>query len=229
VEKGNWVFDATKPYRTEAVSNVTPNAVWQQLLALLERQSLEAGQDGGAFGVQTYREAQYAMAALADEVFLRLDWDGREAWQDHLLEFRLFQTHCAGEELFERIEKLLRDGHSAYKELARVYLIVLGLGFEGKYYKEPEIIPPIASYRRRLFSFVFGHDPLAVRGREQLMPQAYSTTLNESDPSTLPYVRPWLLVIAAVLLLWLVGAHWIWDNATAKLESDIKVRAEVRQ
>ena len=228
VEKGNWVFDATKPYRTEGVSNATPSAIWQQLVALLERQSLEAGKNG-AFAVQVYREAQYAMAALADEVFLRLDWEGREAWKDHLLEYRLFQTHYAGEEVFRRIDKLLRDGHTAYQELARVYLIVLGLGFEGKYYKEPEIIPPIASYRRGLFFFVFGRDPLAVRGDERVMPQAYETTLDVSDPSRLPYVRPWLRVIAAILILWLLGAHLIWRHATEKLKADLNVAAEVRR
>jgi type VI secretion system protein ImpK len=225
VEAGNWVFDATMPAGTEASPDAAPSAVWRRLLSMLERQSLEAGRDGGDFAVQIYRGAQYAMAAFADEVFLHLNWPGREAWREHLLEFRLFGSHRAGEEVFERIEVLLRDRDSAYTELARIYLMVLALGFQGKYRGAPDGDAQIESYRRRLFRFIFGRDPRAVRGSEQVVPQAYASTLDESRSSELPYVRPWLWAIAAVVLLWIAGAHLIWDDATSKLESAVDVPA----
>lgn len=225
VEQGNWVFDGATPGNVDTAPDAAPSAVWRRLLALLERQSLEAGREGGDFAVQIYRGAQYAMAALADEVFLHLNWVGREAWREHLLEFRLFGSHRAGEEVFERIEVLLRDRDAAYQELARVYLIILALGFQGKFRGRIDGDAEIESYRRRLFRFVFGRDPRAVRGVEQVAPQAYASTLDESRPAKLPYVRPWLWVIAAVLVLWIVSAHVIWDNATAKLESAVEVPA----
>jgi hypothetical protein len=31
-------------------------------------------------------EAQYAMAAFADEVFIHLDWEGKRTWTSNLLE-----------------------------------------------------------------------------------------------------------------------------------------------
>ena len=77
-------------------------SIWQPLVSLLERQALEAGEMGGSFAFEIYREAQYVMCALADEIFLHEDWDGRENWQ--LLEGRLFETHYAGEEVFNRID-----------------------------------------------------------------------------------------------------------------------------
>jgi type VI secretion system protein ImpK len=225
VESGNWVFDGAMPAGAAAVPEAAPSAVWRRLLALLERQSFEAGRDGGDFAVQIYRRAQYVMAALADEVFLHLDWPGREAWGEHLLEFRLFKTHRAGEEVFERIETLLHEGDSAYSELGRVYLIVLALGFQGKYREAADSAGQIESYRGRLFHFIFGRDPLAVRGAEKVVPQAYTATLDESRASELPYVRPWLWAIAVVVLLWIAGAHLIWSDATSKLESAVEVPA----
>jgi type VI secretion system protein ImpK len=44
-------------------------AVWQRLRAVFERQMLAAYAHGGAFGAEVYREAQYVMVALADEIF----------------------------------------------------------------------------------------------------------------------------------------------------------------
>src|SRR5204863_4757031 len=126
VAEGSWVFqgDAAASEPRES-----PSGVWRKLVGLLERQSLDAGREGGDFGLEVYRRAQYAMAALADEIFINLDWVGRDAWREHLLEARLFGSHRAGEELFERIDNLLRDHDSLYGELARIYLMVLALGF----------------------------------------------------------------------------------------------------
>jgi type VI secretion system protein ImpK len=218
VEVGNWVFDAPVP-AGESGADAAPSAVWRRLLSLLERQSLEAVHDGGGFAAEVYRGAQYAMAAYADEVFLNLQWAGRDTWRDHLLESRLFGTHRAGDELFERIETLLGNRDTAYSELARVYLIVLALGFQGKFRGLSDAEQQIEPYRHRLFRFIFKREPLAVRGAEEVMPQAYATTLNESRSSQLPYLRPWLWAAAVVVLLWVAGAHWIWDDATSRLET----------
>src|SRR5580658_64213 len=97
---------ATLPAPGPSEASPAVTGVWQQLVSLLERQSLEAGQ-GGAFAYEVYREAQYVMAALADEIFLHLDWEGRSRWT--LLESELFHSHAAGEVFFQRVEDLLRQ------------------------------------------------------------------------------------------------------------------------
>jgi len=221
VGQGSWVFDGQPGQSAPAgapAEDLSPTAVWRTLLALLERQALEASRSGGDFALEVYRRAQYAMAALADEVFLHLDWPGREAWRSNLLESRLFGSHRAGEELFERIEELLHDRDNVYSELARVYLKVLALGFQGKFRGHPEAERELESYRRRLFRFIFGRDPQAVRGDERLMPEAYAATLDEGGGSTLPHLKPWVWALVLLVALWLGGGHLIWRSTIAGLQ-----------
>jgi type VI secretion system protein ImpK len=215
VAHGTWVFDAQAGAAPEDLS---PTAVWRTLLSLLERQALEASRSGGDFALEVYRRAQYAMAALADEVFLHLDWAGREAWRSHLLESRLFGSHRAGEELFERVEELLHDRDNVYGELARVYLTVLALGFQGKFRGHPEAERELESYRRRLFRFIFGRDPQAMRGDERLVPEAYAATLDEGRGSTLPHLKPWIWALALLVALWIGGSHLLWRSTLAGLQ-----------
>jgi type VI secretion system protein ImpK len=217
VAKGTWAFDGGER-AAGAGADASPSAVWRSLVSLLERQALDAGRSGGDFAVELYRRAQYAMAALADEVFLHLDWPGREAWREHLMETRLFGSHRAGEELFERIEELLRDRDVVYAELGRVYLMVLGLGFQGKFRGREDAAQELEGFRRRLFHFVFGRDPEALRGRERLVPQAYAATLVEGAGGKLPHLRPWLWAIGILLALWLAGTHLLWRQTIRDLE-----------
>jgi type VI secretion system protein ImpK len=219
---GSWSVDEV----AERTNDVTPSGVWRKLLSILERQALEAGREGGDFGVELYRKAQYAMAALADETFLNLNWIGREAWRQHLLESRLFGSHRAGDELFEKIDELLRARDSLHLELARVYLMVLALGFQGKFRGKPGAEEDVASYRRRLFRFIFSRDPEAVRGNGNLMPQAYAETLDVPRAVQLPYLKPWVWAMVLIVILWAGLAHLMWESAIGQLEPYVK---QIRQ
>jgi type VI secretion system protein ImpK len=219
LSEGSWVFDGTGAAdATELAAETSPSVIWRRLLAILERQSVDAAREGGDFAVELYRRAQYAMAALADEIFLSTDWAGREAWRQHLLESRLFGSHTAGETLFDRIEEVLRDRESVHLELGRVYLLVLALGFQGKFRGRPEAEQDLAAYRRRLYRFVFGRDPQVLRGNESLVPQAYASTLNEARPTELPYLRRWVWLTVLIVVLWLGGSAIVWRNAVTDLE-----------
>jgi type VI secretion system protein ImpK len=220
VTEGTWVVvdGELAPSGDDANAETAPSAVWHKLHSLLKRQSSEAQREGGDFGVEVYRRAQYAMAALADEIFLHLEWAGRDAWREHLLESKLFGSHRAGEELFERIEQLLLNRDAVFTELARVYLTTLALGFEGKYRGNPEAPQDIEAYRRRLHRFIFNHEPLAVRGHDELVPQAYASTLDEARATRLPRVRKWGWTIAFIVAAWLLVGEILWRDAT----NDIK-------
>jgi type VI secretion system protein ImpK len=219
VTEGTWVVidGEVKPKGDEASVETSPSAVWHKLHTLLRRQAAEAQREGGDVGHEVYRNAQYAMAALADEVFLHLEWAGRDAWREHLLETKLFGSHRAGEELFERIEKMLVDREGMYQELARIYLTTLALGFEGKYRGNPEAPQEIEAYRRRLHRFIFNRDPLAIKGNEEIVPQAYSQTLDEARPTALPYLRPWVIAIVLIFVVWIGAGHLIWINAVQEI------------
>ena len=216
LREGNAAFDLDAPAESRAAS-LSASAVWRRILNVLERQEQDAVRHGGDLGLELYKRAQYAMAALADEVFLNMDWPGRDAWRQSLVEAKLFGTHRAGEELFERIEELLRVRDAGQTEIARIYLSVLALGFQGKYRGRSDAEEEIEVVRRKLYRLIFGRDPRVVRGREAVAPQAYMGMI-ERPRVELPHLKPWIWAIVLVLLVWITGQHLIWRDTRQHTE-----------
>lgn len=185
-----------------------------RLLALLERQALEAGRQGGEAGAGFYRDTQYVLAALADEVFLHLDWWGRGAWGASLLEARLFGTQVAGERVFERISQLLRDRDPVQRDLAAVYLMALSLGFQGRYRESPDAYR-LEEFRRELFGFVFRRQPSLLRGERRLFPAAYEHTRRSAPPPPPRRATRWAAVLGGVALVYLLAAGLAWHEVAA--------------
>src|SRR5258708_39776326 len=94
----------------------------QSLITLLEQQSQRIGDIGGTIGFGLFREAEYVMAALADEPLLNARWSGHEQWS--LLEQELFHTHASGDLFFHKLARLLPGG-SASTHLAIIYFHAL--------------------------------------------------------------------------------------------------------
>lgn len=202
-----------------AVEETNAATVWQSLLGLLERQAIAVRRSGGEYAAEVYREAQYLMAALADEVFLHLDWHGREDWQSNLLEQRLFGSHNAGDVVFQRIDRILRTRDPLEAELAKVYLLALGLGFQGRF-RGPGGDSRIDGYRRQLFAFVTNEDPDAPREAKPLFPEAYASTLDVGEGRRLAYLRHWIVALLLLVALWLVVADRVWRGLTAGMQRD---------
>lgn len=181
--------------------------VWTEILALLERQAIEAGQTGGAFAFEMYREAQYVMAALADEIFLTADWEGRQSWP--LLESRLFGTQIAGEAVFQRLDKLLQRRDPFYLDLAGVYFMALSLGFQGKFRGDQDL-EPLFQYRRMLFTMIHRRNPKLFRTADPLFPRNADTVIPGLGRK-LPDQRTWLGVVGVVLIVWLAASQSAWS------------------
>lgn len=196
-----------------APSGLTTAEVHGRLRSVLD----ERPPAGGGSHVE---EVRYALAAMADEVFIHLPWSGSEAWRFNLLEAALFGTHRAGEEVFARIDHLLAHGDRSarHQEAALVYLLMLSLGFEGQYRGEPEARDTIERLRRELYRFLSGHgvqpeDALA------LSPEAYAFTLAPAGAvRRLPYLRRWLIALGVLLGGWLITAHFLWRHLVSDLE-----------
>lgn len=172
----------------------------------------------GASGPQV-REVLYAMAALADEVFIHLDWSGASSWKHHLLESALFDTHEAGEEIFRRIDHLIQHGDRSqrYSEVALVYLLMLALGFQGQYRGDPDARDVLETTRRHLYRFLTGRTP-EDEDIPRLSPPAYGHTLAPGGPrGRMPYLRRWLFTLGGVVLLWLLVGHALWLHLTSDL------------
>jgi type VI secretion system protein ImpK len=156
------------------------------------------------------------MVALADEIFLNADWEGRYAWNFNLLESRLFQSHVAGERFFQNIDQLLEKRSPLRVELAKIYLMALSLGFQGKYRgADPE--HALRYYRKRLHSFItLGAEDV---GRESrlLFPQAYEHTVRGGEVRRFPSARKWIITLAVAIVVMLGISHLLWTTIISDL------------
>jgi type VI secretion system protein ImpK len=199
-------------------------AVAEHLSAVMEQQSMLAGRRGSDY-TGLYRQTEYVMAALADETLLHhVEWEGREAWNKHLIEYRLFQTRRAGDEFFDRLDRLLLTPDPMYKDLATVYLLAIMLGFRGRYYSANDK-GKIGYYRRQLFVFIFHGQPELSKETKKLFPETYLHTVQEAADRKVPQVRIWYILLALLVVIYVVASRSIWLNTTADLH-DISARIQ---
>jgi type VI secretion system protein ImpK len=191
--------------------------VWQRLISLFERQEAHAWRFGGTYGAEFYKEAQYVMVALADEIFLNTEWEGRRHWVSNLLETKIFQSHVAGELIFQKLERLLQDRDPVYRDLGAVYLMALSLGFRGKHRGGREDAARLLDYRRRLFSFVFRREPDLEDETRRLFPETYFHTMREEVRRKLPNPRAWVILLVCAVAAYVAVTHAVWVNLTGKL------------
>jgi type VI secretion system protein ImpK len=192
--------------------------VWQALLTKLEQQALEVRRTSGDFTAELHREAQYVMAALADEIFLNLDWAGRAGWQAQLLESKLFGTHRAGDEVFARLDRLLQNQDPAFRSLGEVYLAALGLGFQGRYRGRPDADQAIGAYRLRLYRYLAEREPVVFAGKQRLAAAAYGATLSQATLTRLPHSRRVLWFLLIGIAAWVLLSWPVWNRLTGELE-----------
>ncbi len=195
--------------------------IWLRLLSQLHQLAQQAGTDGGPCVVEVYREAQYAMAALADETFLQLEWSGKEEWRANLLESKLFQSHVAGGRIFDRIDQLLETREPGCGEMAALYLLVLSLGFRGQYWGVDDQ-GQIARYRRELFALVFRRNPNLLQESKHLFPEAYRHTLDQSRAKKLPNPKRWAVALVVCVCGFVLITHGVWWYVTTDLDQLVR-------
>lgn len=194
----------------EGEAKAAAEALSRQLCQQIELQSLEARRVGGKAGIEAEVQGRFLKAALADEVLLNIDWTGRAHWRHVLIEATLFKSSFAGERVFQDLDQLLREREPSRRNLGRLYLYLLSLGFQGRYRGLPQ--DKIAEYRRELFQFVYQR-PADLQGRDRtLSTQAYESTLSHLTAGRLPrFNRAGLIALIGLLvLLGLSELLWLW-------------------
>jgi type VI secretion system protein ImpK len=204
----------------EALAPV-PVSVRERLIGALRAQEAEFSHRTSGAALSGYREAQYVMAALADEVFLHLAWSGAARWATRLIETEQFGTRCAGQEVFARIDRLLERADPEDVELGAVYLTALALGFRGRYGNRPDG-GAIDRYTALLFRFIFAKNPDLAQPFRKLMPSCYESTIPAGAGKKLRGPRVWWWVAASVVLVWLVASHALWRGVTTPLHAQIE-------
>ena len=185
----------------------------RHLEQLIELQTLESKREGNRFELESIADARYLKAALADEMLLNSPWIGRENWTSHLLEAALFRTSIAGERIFERIEEVLSSREPSRRDIARLYLFALALGFQGKF-RGMEETARLAGLREELFQFVYQR-PAELAGRDSVLSdRPYASTLSHIAPRKLPTLSRWTVgfLLSLVALLAISEMLWVWQS-----------------
>ncbi len=196
--------------------------IWQDLAIKIEQQNAVAQRGGsGNFSASTYHEAIYIMAAVADETFVYLNWDGRDLWREKLLESYHFGTHIAGDEIFNKIDSLLEMHEQSSLDLATIYLSALSLGFQGKY-RGDEGTAKIKEYREKLFRYIFRRDPECYGTELVMFPEAYEQTIARGMGKRLSNPRQWWIVASVSVAIFLVISYWLWRNIAEQIEPIVR-------
>ncbi|HMY57453.1 MAG TPA: DotU family type IV/VI secretion system protein [Pseudomonadota bacterium] len=204
----------------EEPSQIAPDMVQARLVELLDTQQQAVQRRGDPREQKRFSEIQYVMAAMADEVFLSIEWIGKEYWSTHLLEERFFNTHDAGTRFFDNLDSLLQNRDATRADVLAVYLLAVSLGFRGKH-RSVSSAPQIAHYRNQAYVTLFQRSP-ALPESTPLFPQAYAHTLDGQPPSWLPQLRPWLLSLVGVAVMYLLVAHVIWDRRSTSVSNRLE-------
>jgi type VI secretion system protein ImpK len=189
-----------------------------RLVALLRRQESEARRSSGSYGLETYRRAMYAMAALGDEILLHGDGAAERQWMSHLLETTLFRSQRAGEKVFDDIEEIQSLG-AAGVELAHVYLAVLGLGFQGYYSGVEQPDRAVGPHRQKLFRLAYGD---VTGGRSHIAAAAYASTITDGEGGKLPHLKPWIYALVLLVILYVAAGTVLWQSFVADLDPLVK-------
>lgn len=202
-----------------------PGSVWGMAVERVERRMGEARRDRDRAPAEAAFELPYAMAALADETFLHLDWKGSAYWRAHLVETHLFGTRAAGQRIFERIDGILAADSAGRAGMAAVYLLLLGLGFRGRFASAAGAAE-IERRRAALSVWIGRKSPgllgdLRNGGSGHVTAEAYAHTVADGVVTQLPTPARWWGVAAAVPLLWLGGSFYVWGRLTADVMARI--------
>lgn len=151
---------------------------------------------------------RYFIVALVDELFiLEFTWYGNDYWESVLLEQQLFKTSYSGEKVFQIIDNTINSTtvNNSQKELAIVFLMVIALGFKGKYryIKDTKIFE---IYKDKLLKIIG-------RKEESVLPlfrNAYQHIISFPEEKRLSPLSRWYRYGLLFIVIFLIIAHFVW-------------------
>lgn len=187
----------------------------------IDAQTMEISRVGSPADRAAVNELRYLKAAVADELLLNHDWPGRSWFTHCLIETRLFGSGIAGDQIFDRIDALLRDASGQPSQMAPLYLFAIATGFEGRYRGTADAgdSAELQALRDALFRKMYQREPELQPGLAQqprlaervLSSQAYRHPLSDIVPvrffrlsrSTLAFVLTMTVLLGISQLAWL--------------------------
>lgn len=194
----------------EDVPHNTVLEIRRQLETLLTNQYKELGSSRGGYAARYYEEAQYIMVALADEIFINLNWWGKEEWEDNLLESLMYNTQDAGDKFFENLDIFLEKPPAPQTtDMAALYLIALGLGFKGRY-KDSGHEATLSKYKERLYRYITSEDTELLHNQSHLFPLAYDQIISDRQSPMMPNIRAWWVSLGVIAGGYVLFSSIIW-------------------
>lgn len=210
------VMKAAEVAAQDAMQHQEKFRVIHRSIALLIKSMID--DDRMAAFRRSAKEVLYAMTAIADEVFLNMDWEGKHFWEEHMLEAQFFDSQIAGEEIFERIIEVTNQKDALGTEKAEIYLNMLMLGFKGRFRGTEVENTEINMYKNKLFNFI-------TRGNREEFLNASSRIFQKQYDYTMPTVRRNLLpdggivtyMATCFLIIFLGVSTMVWLVETMEL------------
>jgi len=129
-------------------------------------------------------DAEYALVAIIDET---MKWASR-------LEQEFFRKNTAGEEFFRKLDQIKES--KSQTNVLKIYHTCLILGFEGKYFREPERIEEYIEELSQL---------LGLKSIKNLSPHGEpSEKAVQSRRSGIPAWVPWVFSLAGVAIVCII-------------------------
>ncbi len=145
--------------------------------ALFER--AEDKMKKGKFDHEAWDSARFAVCAWVDEIILCSSWEGRSTWLHNQLQRVYYKSTNAGEEFFERLDRLEPEA----RDVREIYAYCLALGFKGRYFRK-EDEPLLENIRNKNLKYIRDDSVLDMtrEGAANLFPGGYKTLLESSGP-----------------------------------------------
>ena len=208
------VFDAKKSAEDNKL-NVDYKALHKSICSILK---VSLQEERNSSSEVDACEIIYVMAAVADEVFLNIEWSGKEYWEENMLEQQHFGTQIAGEKIFNKINDLIAEKESLSTEKAEAYLKALSLGFKGKYRGYDNEQSEIDLYREKLFDFIQRNDNSIFLIGNRLFQKEYTYTIPTIHRKLLPDAAIINYVCAFFVFMFLAISSVVWLFETRDLQ-----------
>ena len=144
---------------------------------------------------------KYVLTALIDEVIIFSSWEYNSDWQAYPLEMELFGKSIAGEKFFELLEN---DGYRD-PELAELFFVCLGIGFDRKIVRDKEM-------KKRLYALINNRLP---EDERRLSPGAQEAIVKRG--SKLPPmfgITAIVTVLVVSVVVYMVSSQLLWHDAS---------------
>jgi len=200
---------------SEEEKNKKIENVQNRLYLFIKDKDAKIAYENGKIASIQFQEVIYIMCALADELFLELDWEGKAYWRTHLLERKFFNTNQAGEKLLMNLDAFLKERNVSDNEVGLIYLYALALGFKGRLRFEEDMAFYLKTLKDNLFSTIYRHAPHFFRKQENvLFKQALQTVFADKIANKDMRIAKWTRIALACVGIYLITSAVVWNIHT---------------